>query len=80
MNIEIAKILDADIATALWKEDCYNAHEMRFHGKIFEVHPDFRRGMLGFLRMKWTFFRSNITQNYDIILFSNEAITGIHSI
>ena len=80
MNIEIAKILEADIATAIWKEDCYNAHDMGFHGKIFEIHPDFRRGLLGFLRMKWAFFRSNITQDYDTILFSNEAITGIHSI
>ncbi len=34
--------------------------------------------MIGFLRMKWRFFRSaHITANYDSILFSNEAITGI---
>ncbi len=34
--------------------------------------------MLGFLKMKWRFFRSaSITANYDSILFSNEAITGI---
>jgi glycosyltransferase involved in cell wall biosynthesis len=37
--------------------------------------------MMGFLRMKWKFFRSsNITKNYDSILFSNEAITGIWNI
>ena len=34
--------------------------------------------MIGFLRMKWRFFRSaDITKNYNNILFSNEAITGI---
>jgi hypothetical protein len=37
--------------------------------------------MLGFLRMKWRFFRSaDITATYEYILFSNEAITGIWNI
>ena len=37
--------------------------------------------MLGFLKMKWRFFKSaNITANYESILFSNEAITGIWNI
>lgn len=58
MNIEIAKILDADIATAVWKSDCYDARAMGFVGDIFEVNPDFKKGMLGFLKMKWRFFRS----------------------
>jgi len=30
MNIEIAKILDADIATALWSPDCYDIQAMGF--------------------------------------------------
>lgn len=34
--------------------------------------------MIGFLRMKWRFFRSaDIIANYSSILFSNEAITAI---
>lgn len=85
MNIEIAKILDADIATATWSKDCYNAREMWFMGDIFEVNTQFRRWMIGFLRMKWQFFRSSLQnkkkgfslKNYERILFSNEAISGI---
>ena len=78
LNIEIAKWLDADIATAIWSPDCYDARSMGFQWEIFEVYPEWQRGMIGFLRMKWRFFRSaDITKNYNNILFSNEAITGI---
>ncbi|MBC7503770.1 glycosyltransferase [Candidatus Gracilibacteria bacterium] len=78
MNIEIAKILDADIATAVWSGECYDARSMGYIGEIFEVDPDFQRGMIGFLRMKWRFYQTrHITANYDSILFSNEAITGV---
>lgn len=96
MNIEMAKILDADIATTLWHPDCYNPREMGFQGKIFEMHPKFRRGMLGFLQMKLAFIRcgkhslteserymqgkSSMTarfENYDTILFSNEALSAV---
>ena len=78
MNIEIAKILDADIATAVWSSECYNARSMGFQWEIFEVDTGFQKWMLGFLKMKWKFFQSsNITKNYNSILFSNEAITGI---
>lgn len=81
MNIEIAKILDADIATAVWKSDCYDARAMGFSGEIFEVNPDFEKWMLGFLRMKWRFFRSwKLLQKYDSVFFSNEAISGIKSV
>ncbi len=78
MNIEIAKWLNADIATTIWSKDCYDAHSMGFLWEIIEVNPDFRKGILGFLQMKWSFFHSrNITGKYSHILFSNEAITGI---
>lgn len=81
MNIEIAKILDADIATAVWKSDCYDARAMGFVGDIFEVNPDFKKGMLGFLKMKWRFFRSwKLLRKYDSVFFSNEAISGIWSV
>lgn len=30
MNIEIAKILDADIATSIWDDDCYDPEEFDF--------------------------------------------------
>ena len=81
MNIEIAKWLGADIATAIWSPACYDARSMWFQWEVFELDPGWRRWMIGFLRMKWRFWRSaDITANYDNILFSNEAITGIWGI
>ncbi|MBS9783926.1 glycosyltransferase [Candidatus Gracilibacteria bacterium] len=78
MNIEIAKILDADIATAYWSPDCYDAKSMGFQGKIIQVDPNFKKGGLGFLKMKWRFFHSKKTlKDYDIVFFSNEAISAI---
>ncbi len=78
MNIEIAKILDADIATAYWSPHCFDAKSMGFHGDIIQVHPTFKKGMIGFLRMKWAFFRSQkLLKQYDRVFFSNEAISGI---
>lgn len=78
MNIEIAKILDADIATAYWSPDCYDARRMGFQWKIIQVNPGFKKWMLGFLRMKWSFFRSRkVLQEYDQVFFSNEAISAI---
>lgn len=78
MNIEIAKMLDADIATAYWSPDCYDARAMGFRGKIIQVNPGFKKWMLGFLRMKWSFFRSRkLLEEYDQVLFSNEAFTAI---
>jgi len=81
MNIEIAKILDADIATALWSPDCYDIQAMGFEWKVIEVNPNFRRGILGFILMKWRFFRSKkLVSEYENIFFSNEAITGIWNV
>ena len=81
MNIEIAKILDANIATALWSPDCYDAQAMGFEWKIIEVNPNFKRGMLGFMLMKWRFFRSKkLVSEYENIFFSNEAISGIWNV
>lgn len=78
MNIEIAKILEADIATAYWSPHCYDPRSMGFQGKIIETNPNFKKGMIGFLKMKWSFFRARkILKNYDIVIFSNEAISGI---
>ncbi|MBX9809509.1 glycosyltransferase [Candidatus Gracilibacteria bacterium] len=81
MNIELAKAFDADIATATWSRDCYDASSMGFNGEIFETNSNFKKGILGFLKMKWSFFRSKkILKNYTYILFSNEAISGIWNI
>ncbi len=81
MNIEIAKILGCDIATAIWKSDCYDARSMGFQWRVFEVFSEFQKWMLGFLRMKWRFFRSwKLLREYDAVFFSNEAISGIWSI
>ncbi len=85
MNIEIAKLLDADIATAIWSKDCYNAREMWFLGKIAEVDPGFTRWMYGFIRMKFLFLISLFSQkigtlelaSYKRIIFSNESISAI---
>jgi glycosyltransferase involved in cell wall biosynthesis len=78
MNIEIAKILEADIATAIWSPDCYDARGMGFTWEITQVNPWFRRGMFGFFIMKARFFFSqNLLQWYDKVFFSNEAITAI---
>lgn len=78
LNIEIAKILEADIATAVYSENCYDAEKMGFFGKIFLTQKSFKNGMLGFLQMKWNFFCSKkITKNYEAIFFSNEAISAV---
>ncbi len=81
MNIEIAKSLNADIATAIWSPDCYDARSMGFTWKIIQTCPNFRKWMIGFIKMKWSFFRStHILPQYDTIIFSNEAISGIWKI
>lgn len=78
MNIEIAKILGADIATAIWAKGSYDRDIPWYHWRILETNKRFRRGMLGFLIMKFSFFFSRkITKNYNTILFSNEAISAI---
>lgn len=66
MNLYIAKILNADIATAIWHQNCYNPREMDFSGQIFELNPHFRRGMLGFLKMKMAFFLAQFCHPHDI--------------
>ncbi len=66
MNLYIAKILNADIATAIWHENCYHPSEMDFSGKIFELNPNFRRGMIGFLKMKMAFFLAKFAHPNDI--------------
>lgn len=81
MNIEIAKSLDTDIATAIWSRDCYDARAMWYHWSIIEIDPGFKKGMLWFLKMKWKFFKSRkLLSKYDTVLFSNEAISGIWAI
>ena len=43
MNIEIAKMLGADIATATWNTDCYDPINMGFEGKIITLCPHFQK-------------------------------------
>lgn len=57
MNIEIAKILDADIATAVWHENGFNLADFDYDCEIFLTQKNFKRGMLGFLKMKWSFWK-----------------------
>lgn len=81
MNLEIANILSADIATAYWSEHCFVPEQMGYHGKIHEVYPEFKKWVIGFLKMKWKFYNSEeITEKYDTVLLSNEAITAIHKL
>ena len=81
MNIEIAKLLNADIATSIWSPSCYNAESMWFYWNIIETYPEFQKGIIGFLKMKWRFLNSKkLLENYDSIFFSNEAITGVWGI
>lgn len=85
MNIEIAKILEADIATVIWSKNSYDARTMWFSHEIFETYPNFKKWMIGFLLMKASFFFSTSfpgklkkrIQSYDTIFFSNEAISAI---
>ncbi len=78
LNIEIAKTLGADIATSVWSPNCYDSLSMWFTWEIFQINQDFKRWILWFLIMKWRFFRSRrFLNDYDTVIFSNEAITGI---
>ena len=43
MNINMATILDTDIATAIWSTHCYNPEELGYHGRIFEVFHNFHK-------------------------------------
>jgi glycosyltransferase involved in cell wall biosynthesis len=81
VNINIANILEADIATAIWSANSYEAYELGYHGKVFELFRRFYSGWIGFIRMKWAFlFSRNITKNYKRIIFSNEALTALHRV
>ena len=79
MNIDMANILGADIATAIWSTHSYDGGEMGYHGQVYEVFPHYHTGWVGYIRMKWGFFWSRkITKKYDTIVFSDEASTGVH--
>jgi hypothetical protein len=81
INISIANILDADIATAIWSANSYDAAELGYHRKVFELFHRFYGGWIGFVRMKWGFlFSRKITKNYERIIFSNEALTAMHRV
>ncbi len=43
MNIEIAKILSADIATAYISPECYDIRGMGFSGELFQTNPSFQK-------------------------------------
>lgn len=77
MNVEIAKILDADIFASVFKPESYDLRKMGFTGKMVEVFPGFRRGMLGFITMKFAFLmRCRGISKYPVAFFSNEAISA----
>lgn len=77
MNVEIGKIVSADIYASVFKPESYDLRKMGFTGKMVEVFPGFRRGMLGFIRMKFAFLmNSRGISKYPITLFSNEAIAA----
>jgi glycosyltransferase involved in cell wall biosynthesis len=81
ININMANIFDADIATAIWSANSYEGFELGFHGKVIELFTKFYESGFWFLRMKWKFFFSGkITRNYERIIFSNEALTAIHHV
>lgn len=85
MNLEIAKILDADIATAIWAEKSFSLADFGLNSRIFLTEKNFKKWMIGFLKMKWNFYKfgknfseknkeknSNF-QNYSRFFLSNEA-------
>lgn len=77
MNIEIAKILNADMYSAVFKPESFDLEAMRFRGKTVEIFPSFRRGMLGFIQMKFAFLlRCKGIGEYPVAIFSNEAISA----
>lgn len=77
MNIEIAKILNADIFAAVFKPESYDLRGMGFTGSCVEIFPSFRRGMVGFILMKIAFlFKSSALGGYSVTIFSNEAISA----
>lgn len=57
MNIEIAKILDADIATAVWHENCFDLVDFNHDAEVFLTTKNFQKWMFGFLKMKFSFWR-----------------------
>jgi hypothetical protein len=46
MNIEIAKILEADMYSAVFRKESYDLEAMGFRGKKVEIFPSFQRGVL----------------------------------
>ncbi len=77
MNVEIAKILGADIFTAVLKPESYDLRAMGFAGRVTEIFPSFRRGMLGFVLMKFAFLlRCRPIGGYSAVIFSNEAVSA----
>ncbi len=77
MNVEMAKILGADLITSVFSPASYDVTSMGFCGRMIEIFPGFRRGMVSFLFMKFSFLlRGSVLRNYDTVIFSNEAISG----
>lgn len=77
MNVEISKILGADIFAAAFRPESYDLRAMGFTGRMTEIFPSFRRGMLGFILMKFAFLlRCWEIGKYPTVIFSNEAISA----
>jgi glycosyltransferase involved in cell wall biosynthesis len=79
MNIGLANIYHADIATSIWSTNSYDPIDLGYHGEIVEIFREYHAGWFGFMRMKWRFMSAwKLVRNYDRIIFSNESISAIH--
>lgn len=80
MNIGLANIYHADIATSIWSTHSYDPIDLGYHGKIIEIFREYHTGWFGYLRMKWRFLTAwKLVRSYDRIVFSNESISAIHA-
>ncbi len=78
MNILMANILNADLVSSVFKKESFSLKQSGFQWKSFEIHPKFTRWILWFLKMKWAFLqKTNFLNRYDIVIFSNEAISAV---
>ena len=74
MNIEIAKILKADIFSAVFSKSSFDLRRMGFAGEMYAINPKFKRGIRGFIMLKLAFLlRMKPLRKYNTVIFSNEA-------
>jgi hypothetical protein len=81
MNIEIANILKADIVSTVVSSKSYNLESLGFRGRVQELLPTFKPGVLSFLKMKWRFATAHRElSEYSLVFLSNEAISAWRSL